>query len=58
MVVVTFVIQWTVFTALTAWTPIPGWLAAAAANAAQMMVTFVAMQRKVFAGAPARSAMR
>jgi putative flippase GtrA len=52
MVVVTFVIQWTVFTALTAWTPIPGWLAAAAANAAQMLVTFVAMQRKVFAGLP------
>ena len=52
MVVVTFVIQWTIFTALIAWTPMPGWLAAAAANAAQMLVTFVAMQRKVFASAP------
>ena len=51
MVVVTFVIQWAVFTALITWTPVPGWLAAAAANAAQMMVTFFAMQRKVFAGA-------
>jgi uncharacterized membrane protein len=56
--VVTFVILWTVFIALTAWTPIPGWLAAAAANAAQIMVTVVALQRKVLAGTPARSAMR
>jgi hypothetical protein len=38
--------------------PIPGWLAAAAANAAQIMVTVVALQRKVLAGTPARSAMR
>jgi putative flippase GtrA len=49
MVAVTFAIQWAVFTALSAWTPLPGWLAAGAANAAQMAVTFAVMQRRIFA---------
>jgi putative flippase GtrA len=53
MVAVTFLLQWAVFTALSAWTPLPGWLAAAVANAAQMVVTFVVMQRRVFAGTQA-----
>lgn len=55
MVAVTFLLQWAVFTALSAWTPLSGWLAAAMANAAQMIVTFVIMQRKVFTGVPMRS---
>ena len=50
MAAVTFVIQWAVFTAMVNWTPAPGWLAAGVANAAQMLVTFVVMQRRVFAG--------
>lgn len=50
MVAVTFVIQWAIFTALGAWTPLPGWAAAAAANATQMVVTYLFMQHKVFTG--------
>jgi putative flippase GtrA len=49
MVAVTFLIQMTVFklvTHLTAW---PSWLAAGAANAAQMAITFLVMQRRIFA---------
>eukprot|EP01034_Spumella_vulgaris_P011336 gene11336-14418_t len=49
MVVVTFVIQWGVFTALRTWTIWPGWLAAGAANVAQMAVSFLMMQVRVFA---------
>ena len=49
MVGVTFVIQWGVFTALRAWTTWPGWLAAGAANVAQMAVSFLMMQVRVFA---------
>lgn len=49
MVVATFLIQWAVFSALEAWTPLPGWIAAGVANAAQIAVTFVVMQRRVFA---------
>ncbi|MEI8088732.1 MAG: GtrA family protein [Opitutaceae bacterium] len=49
MVLVTFVIQWSVFTALRTWSTWPGWLAAGAANVAQMAVSFVMMQVRVFA---------
>lgn len=49
MVGVTFVIQWGVFTALRTWTTWPGWLAAGAANVAQMAVSFLMMQVRVFA---------
>lgn len=52
MVAGTFVLQWGVFAALSAWTPLPGWLEAGAANAAQMGVTFVVMQRRIFAAPP------
>jgi putative flippase GtrA len=45
----TFFLQLAVFRALSAWTPFPGWLAAGAANAAQMAVTFLVMQRRIFA---------
>jgi len=54
MVVVTFVIQWSVFTALRTWTTWPGWLAAGAANVAQMAVSFLMMQVRVFAAAHRR----
>lgn len=53
MVVVTFILQWGVFTALGAWTPLAGWVCAGAANAAQMAVTFFMMRQRVFAGVQA-----
>lgn len=53
MVVVTFIIQWAVFTAVTSWTTCPPWLAAGIANVAQMAITFAWMNRRVFAAAPA-----
>ena len=49
LVAVTFLIQWGVFTALTWLTTWPGWLAAGTANVAQMTVSFLVMQRRVFA---------
>jgi len=58
MVGVTFIIQWTVFTALSVWTPLAGGLAAAAANAAQMIVTFVILQQRIFTGVHSRSPSR
>jgi putative flippase GtrA len=51
MVLVTFVIQAVVFKALTHFTPLPSWLAAGAANLAQMAVTFLVMQNRIFAPA-------
>ena len=48
MVIVTFIIQWSVFTALRTWSTWPGWLAAGAANVAQMTVSFTMMQVRVF----------
>lgn len=52
MVLVTFAIQTAVFELLTTFSPMAGWLAAAAANAAQMVVTFVAMQFRIFRKMP------
>jgi putative flippase GtrA len=52
MVLVTFLIQAAVFKTLTYFTTLPSWLAAGAANAAQMMVTFFVMQRRIFAPVP------
>jgi putative flippase GtrA len=49
MVAVTFVIQWSVFTALQYWTMLPGWIAAGVANLAQMAVSFGLMQVRIFA---------
>lgn len=48
MVLVTFLIQGAVFKVLTATTQLPGWAAAMGANAAQMVVTFFAMQFRIF----------
>lgn len=48
MVAVTFVIQWLVYTAVVKWTSIPSPLAACIANAAQIAITFVVMNRRIF----------
>lgn len=53
MVVVTFLIQWSVFTALGAITVWPSWLNAGTANVAQMAVSFLMMQRRVFSSTTA-----
>ncbi len=50
MVLVTFLIQAAVFKLLTHFTELPSWIAAGVANVAQMAVTFVAMQRRIFSG--------
>ena len=50
MVGVTFLIQAAVFKLLTHFTSMPSWQAAALANVAQMAVTFVVMQRRIFVG--------
>lgn len=52
MVAVTFAIQAAAFKILTAYTGLPGWAAAAGANAAQMAITFVALQYRIFRNAP------
>jgi len=48
MVLVTFLIQAAVFGLLTRLTAMPGWCAAGGANAAQMAITFLAMQYRIF----------
>jgi len=48
MVLVTFLVQAAVFEALARLTTMPGWIAAGAANAAQMVITFIAMQYRIF----------
>jgi putative flippase GtrA len=53
MVVVTFVVQYVFFWLAHERLGLPGWLAAGVANAAQMALSFLLMQRRVFAGAPA-----
>jgi putative flippase GtrA len=52
MVLVTFAVQAAVFKGLTATTNMPGWAAAALSNVAQMFITFLAMQYRVFKPAP------
>jgi putative flippase GtrA len=52
MVGITFLIQAAVFKVLTATTQLPGWAAAVCANAAQMTVTFFAMQFRIFRKGP------
>jgi putative flippase GtrA len=52
MVLVTFLIQAAVFKALSISTSLPGWVAAGVANAAQMTITFFAMQFRIFRRAP------
>jgi putative flippase GtrA len=53
MVGVTFLIQAAVFKLLTTTTTLPGWAAAGGANAAQMAITFFAMQFGIFRKVPA-----
>jgi putative flippase GtrA len=48
MVVVTFAVQAAVFEALTTSTSIRGWVASGISSAAQMLLTFLAMQLRVF----------
>lgn len=52
MVGVTFLVQAAVFKAVTHFTPLAPWLAAGVANVAQMAITFLAMQRRIFAPQP------
>jgi putative flippase GtrA len=46
---ITFLIQWPIFTLAHVVVGMPGWLAAGVANAAQMVVSFVLLQWRVFA---------
>lgn len=55
MVAVAFVIQWGVFKALSVLTAWPGWLEAGLANVAQMALTFMVMQRRIFGARPVSS---
>jgi putative flippase GtrA len=48
MVGITFVLQWSVFTALSRWTRMPGWAEAGLANIAQTAISFVYMQLRIF----------
>jgi putative flippase GtrA len=48
MVLVTFLVQAAVFGVVTHATTLPGWVAAGIANAAQMMITFLVMQYRIF----------
>ncbi len=54
LVVVTFFIQLAVFKVLSATTSLPGWLDAGLANAAQVAITYIVMQRRIFAPVPAK----
>lgn len=48
MVAITFVVQYAFFWLAHRWLGLPGWFSAGVANAAQMTLTFVIMQRRVF----------
>lgn len=52
MVAVTFVVQYAFFWLTHDQLGLVGWLSAGLANAAQMVLSFVLMQRRVFAGTP------
>jgi putative flippase GtrA len=47
-VLVTFVIQWCIFTYCRRWTSWPAWIAAGVANVGQMTVSFFMLKLKVF----------
>jgi putative flippase GtrA len=49
MVLVTFLVQWTVFRLMLRVTALPGWIDAGVANATQMVLGFVVMKRRIFA---------
>lgn len=52
MVALTFVVQYAFFWLAHHVVGLPGWLSAGFANAAQMVLTFLIMQRRVFAPVP------
>lgn len=52
MVAATFLVQAAVFGILTRLAALPGWIAAGIANAAQMLITFLAMQYRIFKPRP------
>lgn len=52
MAAITFCIQWAIFTAVVTWTRLTAPYAALIANAAQMAITFVAMDRRIFSAEP------
>ena len=52
MALVTFVIQACVFKGLTSRTSLPGWAASGVANLAQVLLTFLAMQFRIFKADP------
>lgn len=47
-VLVTFVIQWCIFTYCRRWTSWPAWIAAGVANVGQMTISFFMLKLKVF----------
>ena len=49
LMVVAFVIQWSVFQLLTRFTRMRPWIASGAATAAQMIIAFLAMRAWIFA---------
>lgn len=53
MVAITFVVQYAFFWLAHDRLGLPGWLSAGIANAAQMALTFIIMQRRVFAAGSA-----
>jgi putative flippase GtrA len=54
VVLVTFLIQAAIFGLLTRFTTLPGWAAACAASGAQMIISFAAMQYRIFRPDPAK----
>jgi len=52
MVAITFVVQYAFFWLANGVLGLPGWLAAGIANAAQMVLTFLIMQARVFRPVP------
>ena len=52
MVAITFIVQYGFFWLAHTWWGLAGWLAAGVANAGQMALSFLIMQRRVFARRP------
>ncbi len=49
MAAITFAIQWAVFKSLMTWTSFPSWINSGLANITQMTITFLVMNRRIFA---------
>jgi len=47
-VLITFIIQWSVFTFCRIWTSWPAWIIAGFANISQMVISFLMMKLKIF----------